>query len=202
MWATAARSWAMKRYDTPSWAWRSLKRFRIWARMDTSSAETGSSSSTTTFAVVVLPHPDSPTSPSVLPGSIVKEMSSTARTTATWREKTPPRFTGKCFMRLLASRTGPAIAATRSPGRGRREPAAARLQVRHAVLGRRLRPAAVHDLGAARVERAPRRRRRRIRRLAGGRGEPLAIVTEPRNGLEQRLRVRMRRRVVDLLHRA
>src|SRR6266511_467895 len=68
----------------------------------------GCSRSSTIFAVVVLPHPDSPTSPRVLPGSMEKEMSSTARTTATWREKIP-RFTGKCLTRFLASRTGPAI---------------------------------------------------------------------------------------------
>src|SRR5438132_869337 len=46
MWATAARSWAMKRYDTPRRCWRSRSRFRIWARIDTSSADTGSSSTT------------------------------------------------------------------------------------------------------------------------------------------------------------
>src|SRR5262249_56037820 len=46
MWATAARSWAMKRYDTPRRSCRSDKRFRICARMDTSSADTGSSSTT------------------------------------------------------------------------------------------------------------------------------------------------------------
>ncbi len=46
MCATAARSWAMKRYDTPSRSCRSRSRFRIWARMETSSAETGSSSTT------------------------------------------------------------------------------------------------------------------------------------------------------------
>src|SRR5206468_3618412 len=31
MWATAARSCAMKRYDTPRRCWRSRSRFRIWA---------------------------------------------------------------------------------------------------------------------------------------------------------------------------
>src|SRR2546429_114997 len=39
----------------------------------------GCSSSSTIFAVVVLPQPDSPTTPKVLPGSIENEMSSTAR---------------------------------------------------------------------------------------------------------------------------
>src|SRR2546428_2354609 len=68
----------------------------------------GCSRRSTIFAVVVLPQPDSPTSPRVLPGSMEKEISSTARTTAIWREKIP-RFTGKCLRRFLASRTGPAI---------------------------------------------------------------------------------------------
>src|SRR3989454_1163785 len=161
----------------------------------------GCSRSSTIFPVVVLPHPDSPTSPSVLPGSMEKEMSSTARTTATWREKIP-RFTGKCLTRFLASRTGPAIVAIPSPRRGSRQPATARLSVRDAVLGGRLRAAAVHDLRAARVERAARRGCRRVRRLAVDRGEPLATVTDPRNGLEERLRVGVRRRVVDLPDRA
>src|SRR5437879_4341533 len=127
--------------------------------------------------------------------------SSTARTTATWRERNP-RFTGKCLTRLLASRTGPAIVASPSSRHERGQPATARLSIRDLELGRRLRAAAVHDLGAPRVERAARRRRRRIRRLTVDRGEPLATVTEPRNGLEERLRVGVRRRVVDLLHRA
>src|SRR4029453_9545109 len=48
----------------------------------------------------------------VLPGSMEKEMSSTARTAATLREKIP-RFTGKCLTRFLASRTGPAIVSVR-----------------------------------------------------------------------------------------
>jgi hypothetical protein len=33
----------MKRYVSPSEPWRSLSRFRIWAWIETSSAETGSS---------------------------------------------------------------------------------------------------------------------------------------------------------------
>ena len=34
----------MNRYESPSWVWRSVRRFRICARIDTSSADTGSSS--------------------------------------------------------------------------------------------------------------------------------------------------------------
>src|SRR5499425_824582 len=314
MCATAARSCAMKRYDTPSCACRSRRRFRILARIDTSSAETGSSSTmtlgdsesaraiamrwrwppenscgkssaarsgrptrssnrsrrlrtsadasdslvtsgstmieptrmrglsdaygswntacterryarslppssawrscpskrmtppvgrssiSTILAVVVLPQPDSPTTPRVLPGSIEKEMSSTARTTATSRESRP-RFTGKCFTRFLASRTGPAMVASASPRGGRRQPAAAGLRVRDAEFGRGLGAAAVHHFWTAWVERAARGRRRRIRRLAVDRGEALAIVAEPRDRLQKRSGVGVRRRVVDLLDR-
>src|SRR5215470_1766424 len=314
MCATAARSCAMKRYDTPSCACRSRRRFRIWARIDTSSAETGSSSTmtlgdsesaraiamrwrwplenscgkssaarsgrptrssnrsrrlrtsadasdslvtsgstmieptrmrglsdaygswntacterryarrlppsrawrscpskrmmppvgrssiSTIFAVVVLPQPDSPTTPSVLPVSIENEMSSTARTTATSRESRP-RLTGKCLTRFLASRTGPAMVVSASPRDGRRQPAAARLRVRDAELGRSLGAAAVYHFRAARMERAARGRRRRIRRLPVDGGEPLAAVAEPRNRFQERPGVGMGRRVVDLLDR-
>ena len=162
----------------------------------------GRSSSSTIFAVVVLPQPDSPTSPRVLPGSIENEMSSTARTTATWREKMP-RFTGKCLTRFLASRTGPAIGLSPSPAF---TGADSQQRLVWASATRNSGGASVRQrsmmLGAARVERAARRRRRRVRRLAVDRGEPLAAVAEPRNRLEERLRIRVRGRVVDLLDRA
>src|SRR6185295_435284 len=54
---------------------------------------------------VVLPQPLSPTSPRVSPGATAKEMSSTARTWATTREKTP-FFTGKYFFRARTSIKG------------------------------------------------------------------------------------------------
>src|SRR2546426_112239 len=82
----------------------------------------GCSRSSTSFAVVVLPQPDSPTRPSVLPGSMVNEMSSTALTTAVARAKSPRR-TGKCLVRFFASRTGPAMLAGK--------PAAAGMSVGH-----------------------------------------------------------------------
>src|SRR3989442_16021276 len=117
----------------------------------------GCSRSSTSFAVVVLPQPDSPTRPSVLPGSMVNEMSSTALTTAVARAKSPRR-TGKCLVRFFASRTGPAMLAGK--------PAAAGMSVGHAELGRCLRAAPVHDLRAARVERAAARERGGVGRLA------------------------------------
>src|SRR5688500_17595299 len=53
----------------------------------------------------VFPHPDSPTRPSVSPGASEQVMSSTARTCATTREKTP-FLTGKYFFRCLTSISG------------------------------------------------------------------------------------------------
>src|SRR5207249_2207975 len=115
----------------------------------------GCSRSSTIFAVVVLPQPDSPTSPNVLPGSIVNEMSSTARTAPTWREKKTPCLTGKCSVRVLASRTGPAIGvhAHLDPGAAsqqrlvcRSASADARVEDQRAVadLARDARPARAH----------------------------------------------------------
>src|SRR5688572_24252523 len=54
---------------------------------------------------VVFPQPLSPTSPSVSPGARENEMSSTARTWATTREKTP-FLTGKYFFRFRTSIRG------------------------------------------------------------------------------------------------
>jgi hypothetical protein len=54
-------------------------------------------------AVVVLPHPDSPTSPSVSPCLIVKETSSTACTSATLRWRIP-LVIGKRLVRCSTSR--------------------------------------------------------------------------------------------------
>ncbi len=47
--------------------------------------------------VVVLPQPDSPTSPNVVPASIVNEIESTARTSPVDRPSSPRR-TGKCLV--------------------------------------------------------------------------------------------------------
>src|SRR5262245_27423635 len=192
-WNTACTERRYARRFALSSVWRSCPSKRMMPPV-------GRSSSSTIFAVVVLPQPDSPTTPRVLPGSIENEMSSTARTTATSRDSRP-RLTGKCLTRFLASRTGPAMVASASPRDGRRQPAAARLRVGDAELGRGLGAAAVHHLWTARMERAARGRRRRIRRLPVDGGEPLATVAEPRDRLEQRPGVGVRRRVVDLLDR-
>ena len=52
---------------------------------------------------VVLPEPDSPTSPTTSPGLMFKLTFSTALTLATTRENTPPRI-GKYFLRSLTSK--------------------------------------------------------------------------------------------------
>src|ERR1700674_4378317 len=60
--------------------------------------------------VVLLPHPDSPTSPSVSPLATVNEISSTARTepTCRWRK---PLVIGKCILRCSTRRSsaGPPV---------------------------------------------------------------------------------------------
>src|SRR6059036_3077007 len=69
------------------------------------SPEVGSMSRRIERPVVDLPQPDSPTRPSVSPGRISNDTSSTACTRATSREKRPPRI-GKYFLRFLTRRSG------------------------------------------------------------------------------------------------
>src|SRR6202011_5738758 len=64
----------------------------------------GSSRPSTSFAVVVFPQPDSPTTPRVCPLSIENEIPSTARTTPRSPLKRP-RLAWKCLLRPAASRT-------------------------------------------------------------------------------------------------
>ena len=56
--------------------------------------------------MVVLPHPDSPTSPKVSPLRIVKLTPETALTEPTCRRKTPPAITGNSFTRSVTSIRG------------------------------------------------------------------------------------------------
>src|SRR5262245_1614533 len=65
----------------------------------------GASAASTSLDVVVLPQPDSPTSPSVSPGPIVKLMPSTALTMPRGLPKSEPP-TGKCFRRSRTARSG------------------------------------------------------------------------------------------------
>src|SRR5918912_1664748 len=57
--------------------------------------------------VVLLPHPDSPTSPSVSPLRTEKVMSSTARTQHTWRCRMMPWVIGKYILRCSTRSSSP-----------------------------------------------------------------------------------------------
>src|ERR1700743_2926192 len=54
-------------------------------------------------AVVLLPHPVSPTMPRVSPSLTSKETPSTAFTAPIWRWKITPRLIGKCLVRSRTS---------------------------------------------------------------------------------------------------
>ena len=80
----------------------------------------GSSSLRMQRASVDLPHPDSPTIPSVSPSRSVKETPSTAFTVATCFWKMIPRVIGKCFFRSSTTRSSsPALHPGSSRGRSR-----------------------------------------------------------------------------------
>src|SRR5262245_3007254 len=121
----------------------------------------GASAASTSFDVVVLPHPDSPTSPSVSPGPIVKLTSATALTTpASLPKRMPP--TGECFRRSRPARSG---LSTRGPSREGHPAAHAAITVE--VLLRRLLDAATFDRPrAAGMKGASGREGREIGRLA------------------------------------
>ena len=69
-------------------------------------------------AVVDLPEPDSPTSPSVSPGWMSNEISSTACTLATSRWKMIPRVIGKNFVRLRTLTSAPSAGTSGTSGCG------------------------------------------------------------------------------------
>ena len=77
--------------------------------------EVGSISRSMQRPVVVLPLPDSPTSPNVSPSSMLKLTSSTALTTVPARNSPPPRV--KCLTRWETSTSGIRIDGL-GPGRG------------------------------------------------------------------------------------
>src|SRR5438093_1577296 len=140
--------------------------------------------------VVVFPQPDSPMSPSVSPAPMARSMPSTAFTSLAG----PPssvRRTGKCFVRARTSRTGEDIA---------EEPAAGDAPVARPKVARLLGHAARHDVGAARMERAARRKIGQVRGLAADGIERL-LAAELRHRAEQRARVGMLGGVEELAHR-
>src|SRR6185295_11055644 len=134
---------------------------------------------------VVLPQPLSPTSPRVSPGATAKEMSSTARTCATTREKTP-FFTGKYFFRFRTSISGAVMSV-------------------HHVAGHPVARTQLPELGfdglalldgdrAARVELAARGEAQGVRHRARDDVEALALLRRERGaGAEQALRIRVHR---------
>src|SRR4051794_5445017 len=132
--------------------------------------EVGRSSAISSLASVLLPHPDSPTSPSVSPFRSPNDTPSTALACPTCRRNSTPSVSGKCFVRPSTRRISSATEHLLGEVTG----AAAPLhlaQLWNAVRAHVLRPR------AAGVERAARRDRGQVRRRAGDRGErPAAYV--------------------------
>src|SRR5262245_4722770 len=155
----------------------------------------GSSAASTSFDVVVLPQPDSPTSPSVSPAPIVKLIPSTALTMPRGLPKSEPP-TGKCLRR---SRTASSGLSTRGPLL-ERHPAAHTAVAVEALLGRLLGAAALDRSRAAGMEGASGREGREIRRVARNTVERLADA-ELRDRVEERLRVGMPGAVEETAHR-
>src|SRR6476659_1455792 len=163
-------------------------------------------------ASVDLPHPDSPTMPSVSPRLTVKLTSSTALTAAPSFWKTIPRVIEKYFLTFSTTRRSLTIASSRCGLVDHlddlRALAALRLVVQPAPLemvgpGRRLedghlRPADVHRVRTSRVEPAAVGRAHERGRLPGNLDEPVDLGVEPRKRAEEAPRVRMARAVEDL----
>ena len=172
----------------------------------------GSSSRVMQRAIVDLPQPDSPTTPSVSPARTVKLTPSTALTDATSFWRISPRVTGKYFSRFSTTSRS-SLMPLRSDRRHRLSVAPPpslmprlgdmrRWPARSCVASSRwqrkrcsasperlelgqLGPALVHHELAARVERAAGRRMEQRRRLARDLLEPLGLRVEPRQRAEQ-----------------
>src|SRR6478609_3610759 len=144
----------------------------------------GFSSPQSRRATVDLPQPDSPTSPSVSPGYRSKETPSTALTAPIFFLNRMPRVSGKCLTMSLTCRTGSELVASFGIGRHLLLPEVARGRAcgRHPIQrGLRVDPADVLRPVAPRVERAPRRDVREVRRQALDRVEDLALRVELRD---------------------
>src|SRR5437899_10545354 len=155
----------------------------------------GSSAASTSFDVVVLPHPDSPTSPSVSPEPMVKLTPSTALTTPRALPKSEPP-TGKCLRR---SRTASSELSTRG-GLLDGQPAPHVAVTVRAVLPGLLDAAPVGRPLAAGMEGAAGREGREVRRLARNAVERLPDG-ELRDRVEQRPGVRMAGAVEEAAYR-
>ena len=157
----------------------------------------GVSSPSTSFAVVVLPQPDSPTTPSVLPPSMAKVTPSTARTTPRLAaEDAAPRRemlaeagslqNGGHATLLLSIAALASALGTASQQRAVRPSSTAN----SGGASSRQRPNAI---GAAGCEGAAGRQGGEIGRLAFDGGEVVAVVRHARDRAEQRLGVGVRR---------
>src|SRR5690606_4016864 len=163
----------------------------------------GSSSRTSRRASVDLPQPDSPTMPSVSPRARVKLTPSTALTVPTWRLKSTPRVSGKCFARFSTHRSGSSARVV--PGRSEAaiehlpgEVAGADPSLTELDVGRDFGRTDVLPDRAARVERAAGRDAREARRQAlDGAQRPAARPAVPRNRLDERPRIGVGRALVD-----
>src|SRR6266850_4347188 len=140
------------------------------------------------LAVVVLPHPDSPMSPSVSPAWMAKSTPSTAFTHVDPRPNSPCRA-GKCLASPRTSRTGSAM-----------EPAPGDAAVGEAEIPGLVGRAAWQDIGAAWMEVTPGRQVGQVGRLARDRIQRL-LAAELRHRADQGARVRVLGGVEQLPHR-
>src|SRR5262245_33090654 len=155
----------------------------------------GVSSARMSLDVVVLPQPDSPTSPSVEAAGMANETPSTARTTSV-EKPSPPRRTTKCFVRFVTSSTGVPFDSDMTM-----KPATRRVTSGDRDLRRSL-VAAIERRRTARRERAPRVEPGEIGRLPRDRRQALAPHAEAWDRLEQRTRIGVRGLREDAAHRS
>src|SRR6266852_3386667 len=141
-----------------------------------------SSAARTSFAVVVLPQPDSPTRPRVSPRLTVKLMPSTALT----QPRPPPSSdlpAAKCFVRSRTSSNGSLTRGLVNP-----KPAPDGGPIAALIVPGLVSPTALHHVRAARVEAAAGRQVGKIRRLAGDAVQRLPGA-QLRDGVQQCLGV-------------
>src|SRR2546422_5646423 len=130
------------------------------------------------LAVVVLPHPDSPMSPSVSPAWMAKPTPSTAFTHVALRPNNPCRA-GKCFASPRTSRTGSAM-----------EPAPGDASIGELDVAGLIGRAAGQDIGAARMKMTAGRQVGQVGWLARDRVQRL-LAAERRHRADQGARVRV-----------
>src|SRR5215831_6734164 len=152
----------------------------------------GSISRSTERPTVDLPQPDSPTSPSVSPASIVKLTPSTAKTVPPTRCSSP-RWIGKCFLRSRTSRTASGMVV---PVKLARAPTGGPVAGTPLLVSGVLRAASVLSVGTTRSKHAPgweitqRRHSARNFLKPPDRNFP-AHRRQPRNRSHQPVRIRM-----------